>query len=471
MCIRDRPATGHPEMIRKLIAAGTDVFRLNFSHGDYSFHARCIQTVRREAEAAGRPVAVLQDLQGPRIRTGILSGHQPVELTPGEEIILCYGTDTGSHERIFVNYMNLAEDLHPGDKVLIADGALELHVIETAGSDIRCRIIVGGLLGEHKGINLPDTKLSISSPTEKDIEDLHFGIANSVDYVALSFVEKADDIDRLKKEIRQCCENKRCMPVIAKIERPVAVQNLDQILEVSDGVMVARGDLGIEMPPETVPRIQKRIIHEANVRAVPVITATQMLESMINAPRPTRAEASDVANAILDGTDAVMLSAETSVGSYPVEAVAIMDSIAREIESLRRHQPTAPPPDIIKTESPRQAALASAACSIARRLDADAVAAFTITGSTARYLSQRRPEVPVCALTPDPQTYRLLSLLWGVQAVMLDVFESTDDMFSKGSARLLELGLVSHGSTVIYVAGGTAHTPGGTDMLKIETVA
>ncbi len=460
------PASESPLMIGKLIAAGVDVFRLNFSHGTHETHLSCLQGIRKAAADIGTPVAILQDLQGPRIRTGKLS-EKTCELANGAEITLRAGDFTGDKHTIAVSYENFATDVRPGDPVLLSDGTIELVVIATDGVSVTCRVMVGGQLGEHKGINLPGSSLSISSPTEKDLEDLRFGLEHGVDYVALSFVEKADDILRLRKAMQEVT-GARPLPVIPKIERPVAVENLEDILRVSNGVMVARGDLGIEMPTETLPGVQKKIINTANRLGIPVITATQMLDSMIRLPRPTRAEASDVANAILDGTDAVMLSGETSIGKYPVETVKIMNRICREAEKLRRHEFALEPPAMEHIENTSQAAMARAACDIAARLSARAIVAYTMTGSTARCISQRRPTIPIYAFTPDEPTLRRMSLLWGVTPVLIDAFATTDEMIEQGGTLLLGKGLAEAGDTVVYIAGGATNTPGGTDMLKIH---
>ena len=462
------PACESPEMIRRLIDAGADVFRLNFSHGTYEAHARCIATIRRAADAVQAPIAILQDLQGPRIRTGMLKGHAPVELVQNSEVTLRVGDFEGDENSIAVGYERFAADVVPGERILISDGLIELTVLSRDSAEARCRVVSGGMLGERKGINLPGSNLSISSPTEKDISDLAFGIEHGIDFVALSFVEKAADILRLKQEIHRLIGPDDDIPVIAKIERPRAVDNLYDILKVADGVMVARGDLGIEMPAEAVPPVQKKIIRMANQLGIPAITATQMLDSMISAPRPTRAEASDVANAILDGTDAVMLSGETSAGRYPAEAVTMMNSIAFTTEELRRSEGALLPPEFEMCSSAQQAALSKAVCAIAHQLQSDAIVVFTMTGSMARCVSQRRPDAPVYAFTPNARTYRHLSLLWGVRAVLIDAFETTDQMIETGGRRLLELGLAARGDTVIYVAGGAAKTPGGTDMIKIH---
>jgi pyruvate kinase len=317
-------------------------------------------------------------------------------------------------------------------------------------------------------MNLPGVALSISSPTEKDIADLEFGLDQGVDFVALSFVQSADDVHRLKEAMRRHSGSDATVPVIPKIEKPEALENLRAILTASEGVMVARGDLGIEMRTEEVPVAQKKIIATANRLGIPAITATQMLESMVERPRPSRAEASDVANAILDGTDALMLSGETSIGNYPVASVRVMDSIARETEEHMRRAGVWAAPEVEEVAHRQQHALANAACMIAERLGVAGIVPFTLTGSTARYISQRRPTAPIYALTPADATRRRLTLLWGVQPVMLDVFDSTDQMVEQGRARLTEMGLVSSGDTVVYVAGASTRTPGGTDMLKIQ---
>ena len=465
------PACGTPKMIRELVTAGVDVFRLNFSHGDHESHARYIEIIRKAAADAQAPVAVMQDLQGPRIRTGALRDHKPVRLKERAEVTLRPGDFEGDAETVAVNYGPLAAEVKEGDSILLSDGLIELSVISTDGKQVRCHVTSGGKLGEHKGINLPGVRLSIASPTEKDIADLHFGIEHEVDFVALSFVRSADDVLRLKQAMREYQPSRgqsTSIPVIVKVEKPEAVTHLHEILRVAEGVMVARGDLGIEMPAESVPAVQKKILRMANQLGVPAITATQMLESMVRSPRPTRAEATDVANAILDGTDAVMLSAETSVGRYPAKAVRMMDRIAQETEQLRWEERAAVPPEVESVGNQQQHALATAACGIAHELDAAGIVPFTLTGSTARYISQRRPDVPIYALTPNPQTYRRVTLLWGVHPVMLDVFESTDEMIERGQKRLRDLGLASPGDVFVYVAGASTNTPGGTDMLKIH---
>ena len=462
------PASGSPDMVHRLIRAGVDVFRLNFSHGDDETHAEYIANVREAAAEFDHPVAVLQDLQGPRIRTGALQGGGPVSLEENAEVTLRYGDFEGDAQTVPVNYRHLAEDVEAGDHIMLSDGLIELEVRETREQEVRCRVLVGAELGENQGINLPGVRLSISSPTPRDLEDLEFGLEHGVDMVALSFVQSAGDVLRLRSAVREIAGEDCHVPIIPKIEKPEAVENLREILLVSDGVMVARGDLGIEMPTEAVPAVQKEIIRTANRLARPVITATQMLESMVDAPRPTRAEASDVANAILDGTDAVMLSAETSIGHYPVEAVRTMDRIAQEIERHLMEEGGPPVPDVEEATDETQHALATAACMVAEHIGAAGIVPFTITGSTARYISQRRPKAPILALTPAKETFRRLALLWGVWPLMLEMFETTDEMIQQGQQRLLELDCISPGDSVVYVAGASTRTPGGADMLKIQ---
>jgi pyruvate kinase len=461
------PATGEPAMLRRLVDAGVDVFRLNFSHGDTDTHAGYVRDIRRVAGEAGVQVAILQDLQGPRIRTGRLLGGGPVTLAADTEVVLRPGSFDGDASCIAVSYEGLPHDVSVGDVVLIADGLLELRVIASDEREVCCRVVIGGELGERKGMNLPQTKLGLTAPTLRDIQHLRLGVELNVDYVALSFVAGPQDVQRLREEMH-AVDPAADIPIISKIERPVAVEKLGDILRVSDAVMVARGDLGIELPAERVPIIQKQIIRAANAVGKPVITATQMLESMVQAPRPTRAEATDVANAILDGTDAVMLSAETSIGAYPVETVRMMDRIARQAERLQREGGGVRPPRVEGQDDPIQHALARAACQVAEETDAAAIVVFTTTGGTARHIAQRRPHTAVFALTPNDQTRRRLSLVWGVEAIMVDVFASTDTMVAEGLQRLGSMQRVKPGQTVVCVAGPSSNTAGGTDMLKIH---
>jgi len=425
------PASSDPATIAALIDAGVDVFRLNFSHGDHKTHRETITAIR--AQAADRPVGILQDLQGPRIRTGRLE-HGTIMLKAGQNIIMQTGEGLGNDQRIMIDYDLFARDVAPGERILISDGLIELQALEIDRSEVRCRVIYGGELGERKGINLPDSRLTIAAPTEKDITDLALGIELGVDFAALSFVGCADDIERLREAMQRIGGPECRIPIIAKIERPQALENLEEITAAADGVMVARGDLGIEMPTEDVPAAQKRIIRCANRLGRPVITATQMLESMIVNPRPTRAEATDVANAVLDGTDAVMLSGETSIGSYPLESVRIMDRIARKAEAIHR-EPAPLGADPLQ-HGCTVSAIAGAACSLARQLPVAAIGVFTMTGATATSLSQCRPHVPVFALTPDKSVFQRMTLLWGVLPVMIGIFTTTEEMFDHGDIQL-----------------------------------
>lgn len=461
------PACSDQRTLTDMITRGADAFRLNFSHGTHADHARYVEMIRAAADEAGKPVAIIQDLQGPRLRTGPLKGGEKVQLERGDRVNIVPGDFEGSAEKLSTNYERLPEEVEPGDNILLRDGMIELKVREVQGRQVRCEVALGGTLGEHQGINLPGVDLSISSPTEKDLEDLQFAVEHELDYIALSFVRGPDDVRRVKEELDAQGAD---IPVIAKIEKPEAVRRLAGIVEASGGIMVARGDLGIEMRAEDVPVAQKRIIRTSNAHAVPVITATQMLESMVEQPRPTRAEASDVANAILDGTDAVMLSGETAIGKHPAKTVEMMRLIGERTRRLLRDQAFAayPPPDFSgQTETE---AVAVAACAAAEDLNARAVVVFTLTGTTARYISQRRPTMPVFALTPNPATEKRLALLWGVIPVRVPVFESTDQMIQQGDRRLQGLGLTKTGDTVVCVAGASTNTPGGTDMLKIHSV-
>jgi len=462
------PKAARQEWVARLIEAGVDVFRLNFSHGDHESHASYIESIRAAARDFPDPVAILQDLQGPRIRSGALRGGRPVQLRDGQQVTLRAGDFEGDQDNVSIDYEPLARDVKPGDRILLKDGLIELEVRRVQGEEVACEVQYGGELMPRQGVNLPGVSLSIFAPTEKDIEDLRFGMDHGVDYVALSFVRSAEDIRRLKSEMRSYGGDDARLPVIAKIEKPEAVENLEQILDVSEGVMVARGDLGIELPTETVPTVQKRIIRSANLRGVPAITATQMLRSMVRSPRPTRAEASDIANAVLDGTDALMLSEETAIGHYPVKAVEMMDAIAREAES---HWREGSGPDLQAHRREHRAmehALADAACQIADSMGVRGIVPFTETGATARFVSQRRPGAPIYALTPMADTWRRLALVWGVQPVLIETFETTDEMFARAAERLLERGLVAPADTVVYVAGARARTPGGADMIKLH---
>ena len=451
------PASNTSAAIEALIAAGVSVFRLNFSHGKHQEHRRVLAEIRRQAEVAARPIAILQDLQGPKLRVGELAGGGPVELVPGATIRICTRPVEGTAERISTTYDQLARDLSPGDPVLLADGVFELKVtgveLDTEfGDEVVCEVVTGGKLTPQKGINLPGTYVSAPALTPKDLTDLAFGVEIGVDMVALSFVRSASDIESAKAEIARLGGSQ---PVIAKIEKPQAVDQLDAIVAASDGVMVARGDLGVELSPERVPIVQKRLIRAANQAGIPVITATQMLESMMTNPRPTRAEANDVANAILDGSDAVMLSGETAVGDYPVEAVKMMARIARQIEAdpvLRRNSAIAlrqilDPQRV--GDDPR--AVAHAARALAEDLQAQAIAVLTATGRTARRVSQERPAVPVVVFTDRPEVAQTLTLWHSIFPILLPIPPTTDEAIARIDEGVRRLGLANSGDRVIIV--------------------
>jgi pyruvate kinase len=460
------PASWSPERIDSLIAAGMDVARINFSHGDLERHAETIRNVREASTRAGRPIAVLGDLQGPKIRVGVLP--EPVELKPGDRIVFA---PEGEHQpgELPTTFRELSQDVEVGDVVLLADGLMELIVEEVEGSRVAMRVIHGGELTSNKGINLPGTLLSIPSLTEKDLRDLEFALEHRVDYLALSFVRSAEDVKDLVSRIPPDGPL-----VVVKVEKGMALENLGEILKVSSAAMVARGDLGVELPFEQVPLAQKRMIQLANQGSRPVITATQMLESMIENPRPTRAEASDVANAIIDGTDAVMLSAETATGKFPVQAVQAMDRIAQEIEDSHILE-TGPHYDIPidpdeEGKTPTERAIAGATVEAVRRLKAPLILTFTTSGSTARVVSSFRPPVPILAITDNERTYRQLALVWGVIPIVCSEEASFTEMLACGRDEALRRGLVKPGDRVVVTAGLPMHQPGTTNLLQVSVV-
>ncbi len=454
------PASSSPAMISKLIRAGMDAARLNFSHGDRKDHKLRIRLIRSEAVKAGKHIAIIQDLQGPKLRVGAMKDGG-VKLRRGSEILLTPRKIVGTSEAISVVYTRLTRDLRVGDHVLLDDGRLELKVTKKKNADVVCKIVCGGVLRSHKGINLPGTHLSLPSLSQKDKEDLIFGVAQGVDYIALSFVRSAEDILRSRRFIRSL---RRDIPIIAKIEKPEAVMNLHEIIEASDGIMVARGDLGVETSPEQVPLLQKKIIEACNQSEKPVITATQMLESMIESPQPTRAEASDVANAILDGTDCVMLSGETAVGKYPVQSVAVMARIALHAETSLRPVPAD------AHVSGAGESVAHAACRAAEEQKAKAIIAFTQSGSTALLVSKHRPAESIIAATPFERIGRLVSLYWGVTPILLKTKRTTDDMIGSVERELLRRNLAKRGDLIVITAGVPVGVAGSTNMMKIHRV-
>jgi len=459
------PATDAPERLGQLLDAGLDVARLNFSHGTLAEHTRRLNLVRRLARERGRYVAVLQDLQGPKIRTGKLEGGRPVELRAASTVTLTTRPVAGNAQVISTTFAGLAREVAPGNRILLSDGLIELRVESVAGRNIRCRVVHGGRLGEHQGINLPGVPLKISALTAKDLEDLDFAVRHRVDYVALSFVRRAEDVLELKRILGRAG---RDLAVVAKLEKPEAIDRLDEILSVADAVMVARGDLGVELPPELVPVIQKRVIERANACKVPVITATQMLESMTEHPRPTRAETSDVANAVFDGTDAVMLSAETAIGRFPVDAVRMMARIISAAETSPRYTASQWRASDERLAAPE--ALCESVAHMTDELDLKAIAVFTQSGSSARLVSKYRPRVPIFAFSPIRPILRRAALYWGVYPVHMPHVQSTDRMVEGAAGRLRALGVVRPGDLIAVVAGTPIARRGTTNLLKIHRI-
>ncbi len=459
------PSTDTPDTLRKLFDAGVDVFRLNFSHGSQDEHAARIRAVRALATELGVYAGILLDLQGPKIRLGTFAGGGCV-LQDGQLFTITTEAGvTGSCDRATTSYPDFARDVKTGDPVLLADGSVRLRVLSSDGVAARCEVESGGPISDRKGINLPGVTLSTHSMTRKDMSDLAFGLEQGIDMVALSFVRKAQDVLRLRVFLD---ERESKIPVIAKIEKPEAVQNLSSILEEADGVMVARGDLGVELPVEKVPFIQKAIIRRARKYGKFVITATQMLESMIENSYPTRAEVSDVANAIYDGTDAVMLSAETSAGKYPVAAVQMMARIALEAENSIRARGFQEPPTI--NNDSHADILAHAAYQTARAASVAAIVVFTRTGASARLVSRFRPPVPIYAFTSSEATARQLSVVFGTRPVLAPDVKSTDEMLGQVEAMLVDRKWLKPGDVVVFVAGQPIGWPGTTNMMKLHRI-
>jgi pyruvate kinase len=466
------PAWSHPDRMSQLLDAGVNVVRVNASHGTADLRAKWIRDLQRVRKGRSSPVAILVDLHGPRIRVGQLA--EPLQLVQGHAVTFApEALATGAE--IPTTYAGLAQDMHPGSRILLDDGLLSVEVTGVRGHRVDGVVRYGGLLRANKGMNLPGVDVSAPAVTEKDREEVAHAIELGVDYIGVSFVRRAEELHQLRTMIPGRIQ------LVAKIEKDTALAHLESILDATDAVMVARGDLGVELPFEEVPLVQKRLIREANLRGKPVITATQMLESMVKAPRPTRAEASDVANAILDGTDAVMLSAETAVGDYALEAVQAMDRIAREVESHRTGRSAAFDLAVGRRsggggnrfesrEARTEDAIAVAVCAASELLDTRVIACFTSSGFTARTVASFRPSVPIVAVTPEPDTYRALALVWGVTPVLVDRVPNYDAMILVARAALLEQGLVEEGDRVVVTAGVPFDVPGTTNLLKIETV-
>lgn len=458
------PATSSPEVLRDLINAGATTLRLNFSHGTHDDHQRNIRLIRQVSFELNQPVGILQDLQGPKIRLGRFENGS-ISLNKGDRFILTSRPTVGTQEISSVTYEKLAEEVPEGSTILLDDGRVEMWVksVDKLNSELHCQVVVGGVLSNNKGVNFPGVYLSIRALTDKDKEDLMFGLDQGVDWIALSFVRNPQDVLEIKELISSAGKN---VPVIAKIEKHEAIEQMEAVLSICDGVMVARGDLGVELPAEDVPVLQKRLIATANRLGIPVITATQMLDSMVNNPRPTRAEISDVANAILDGTDAVMLSNETAVGKYPVEAVETMARIAVRIEQEQM-------PNRNFDEMPGRSipnSISQAVARIAEQLQAAAIMPLTKTGATARNVSKFRPSKPILAVTPHVDVARQLQLVWGVKPLLVLNLPSTGQTFQAALNVAQEKGLLHQGDLIVLTAGTLQGVSGSTDLIKVEVV-
>ncbi len=453
------PVSSSPDMIQKLIKAGVDIFRLNFSHGENSQKLELIQTIRQVSGKLGIQVGILGDLQGPKIRTGKMAGEGMI-LIKGQEVVITTDDVLGGDGIIPTIYRSLPHDVHPGSRILLDDGLLELKVVALEGERVRCLVVTGGLLKNNKGINLPGVNVSAPCLTEKDLIDLDFALESGVDFVALSFVRTAEDIEEIKQII---AAKGKDTPVVAKIEKPEALRNFKKILEATDAVMVARGDLGVEIEPEKVPIHQKKIIQACIRAGKPVITATQMLDSMIRNPRPTRAETSDVANAIIDGTDAIMLSAETASGDYPIESVETMVRIAKDVESTDFLVNCAPDCSVSSVAQ----AVAESSCRTAATLKAKAIVVFTRSGGTAALISAYRPTTPIMAFTTSLEIRRRLSIYWGVHCTGVGIMENTDQQISEVEKKLMATGF-RNGDLVVITMGIPIETRGSTNLMKVH---
>jgi pyruvate kinase len=458
------PASSTPERIGELIDAGMSVARLNFSHGSHDDHARMLQIVRSEADRRGKAVAVLLDLQGPKIRVGKIANGQ-IELRSGAELTITTENILGDEKRVSTTYTGLPHDVKPGDQILLDDGYLALAVTNVSGSEVKTVVVTGGMLKNNKGINLPGVDVSAPALSDKDRADIAFGLRHGVDYVALSFVRRAEDVLEAKRLLTM---DQVSIPVISKIEKPQALDRLGEIIDVSDGIMVARGDLGVELGPEKVPLWQKRIIEETNKRGKIVITATQMLESMITQPRPTRAEASDVANAVLDATDALMLSAETASGQYPVEAVRTMARIIEEIERSAYYRANTEIPDI-QLAVPANA-IAHAAMTAARAMKLRTIVAVSESGGAARLVSEYRPDANIVCLTTNEVSFRRLAMVWGVTPVLISPAASTEELVDRVEATLIERNLALPGENVLITMAVPVGAGMQTNVLKIHQI-
>ncbi len=458
------PASGSLRIMERLLRAGMDVARLNFSHGSHEAKAEIIVNLRALAMKFEKPIAILADLQGPKIRTGALAGGQTVDLRAGQQFIITTAKILGDSTRVNTTFLPLPREVSRGARILLSDGLIELRVVQVRGHEVICEVVNGGALGENKGINLPGVRLRVPALTPKDRADLKFALKQQVNYIAVSFVRRPEDVLLAKLLIKRAGYD---TPVIAKLEKPEAIENLDGILRAADAVMVARGDLGVEMDPERVPVVQKTIIARAREFRRPVITATQMLESMTENPRPTRAEASDVANAIFDGSDAVMLSAETASGKYPVEAVSMMARIIEEAEGSIKEFPQ---PSSVQEKLKVAESVAELVCHASRELQMRLIAVFTHSGFTARLVSRYRPLVPIVAFSPVAETRRRMALIWGVMPRNIPDVRKIDGLASIAEERLLEEKLVRKGDVIAIVAGTPMGVRGTTNFMKFHEI-
>lgn len=465
------PSTNSVEKIVELIHAGMDIARMNFSHGTHADHKACIAMVREASKITGKQIAILQDLQGPKIRIGDL--EKTVLLKQGDRFTITTKDVLGTFERVSTSYKEIVKDVRPGDRILMDDGLLELRVLEKSDTEVITEVVIGGLLKSKKGLNLPGVNMSVPSLSEKDIQDVHFGLDNDVDLIALSFVRSAQDIHDLRQIINLRRKNTW---IVAKIERPESIINLDQIIDATNAVMVARGDLGVEMKASSVPILQKRIVQMCNAKYKPVIIATQMLESMTENPRPTRAEASDVANAVYDGTDAVMLSGETASGKYPIETVRIMSEIIANVESSENYSLLSKERYALAHNIPNNAqvdlseAIAISAVDVANTVRAKAIVVLSHTGSTAIKVSKQKPNTQIVVITDNESVQRRMNLVWGVQTIFIETLTSTDESFKVIETRLIEHGLVQRDDVLVYTMGIPILKHGTTDTIKVSKV-
>ncbi len=459
------PASQTVPVLIKMMQAGMNVARLNFSHGTHEEHGRRLALIREAAGKAGKSVAVMLDTKGPEIRLGYLE-KEPLKLHAGKKITLTVNDIKGSESALPVTYRGLPRDVYPGDRILIADGLIELRVLDKTRKSVECEIVNGGEITSQKGLNLPGVVVNLPAVTDRDIDDIIFGINNGIDFIAASFIRKANDVLAIRQIVE---ESGADVDIIAKIESREGLNNLDEIIKVSDGIMVARGDLGVEIPVEEVPLVQKNIIEKCNHAGKPVITATQMLESMIGNPRPTRAEATDIANAIFDGTDAIMLSGETAAGKYPVEAVQTMANIARKAESSTKYQETLGRRNRVAACTVTDA-ISHATCTIAGDLGATAIITSTETGYTSKMVSKYRPGAPVVAVTPEEKVLRKMALVWGVYPILVNRSADTDTMFSTAIEASLKASVISPGDLVVITAGVPVGVQGTTNLIRVHTV-